>query len=132
MKFRRQFLLFCLVGSIGFVVDSVVLYLCKGLVGLYFGRLFSFSFSVFVTWILNRNMTFADRVSGKSMGQEFAHYWLLMLLGGVVNFCTYAILISHFAFLYEQPVWAIAAGSIAGMGVNLLSSKYLLYRYQCP
>lgn len=130
MKFQRQFLLFGFVGSLGFVVDSGVLYLLKDLVGLYIGRIFSFISAVFVTWILNRNMTFADRTSGKSLGGEFARYFLLMLIGGVVNYGTYVAVISRVATAHDQPIWAVAAGSIAGLGVNLLSSKFMLYRHR--
>lgn len=130
MKFQRQFLLFGLVGSLGFVVDSGVLYLLKDVAGLYMGRVYSFTSAVFVTWILNRNMTFADRTSGYSQVSEFVQYFLLMLLGGAVNYGAYVAMISHFSWAYDQPVWAVAAGSIAGLGVNLVTSKFVLYRHR--
>ena len=128
MKFPRQFLLFGLVGSIGFVVDSTVLYLLRDAVGLYFGRLLSFTTSVFVTWLLNRNLTFAEQRSGKPRHHELAIYFLLMLIGGAVNYGTYAALVSQSTLANQQPIWGVAAGSLAGMVVNLLSSRHLLFK----
>lgn len=130
MKFSRPFFLFAAVGTVGFVVDTSVLYLLKGVVGLYFGRLFSFVVSVFVTWVLNRSVTFADRASRKSKYHEFAIYFLLMTVGGLVNYSIYAGLVSHFSLVHDQPVWGVAAGSVAGLVINLLSSRFLLFRFQ--
>ena len=128
MKFPRQFLLFGLVGSVGFVLDTAVLYLISESVGLYWGRLFSFATSVFVTWILNRNLTFADRRSDKPKHHELIIYFLLMALGGLVNYATYVILILNFTLAHQQPVWGVAAGGVTGMLLNLFSARHFLFK----
>lgn len=130
MKFQQQFILFLLVGTIGFCVDTAVLYLLKDSVGLYGGRVLSFTASVFATWVLNRNLTFSDRTSGKTKHHEFAIYFSLMMLGGLANYSAYALMIFHFKLANAQPVWAVAVGSLAGMGINLCSSRFLLYRFK--
>ena len=127
MNFSKQFFLFGLVGTVGFVVDTTVLYLVRDAVGLYWGRLLSFMTSVLVTWVLNRRLTFADRRSDKPKQQELLIYFLLMSLGGIVNYCTYAFFISHNAMVQQQPAWGIAAGSLAGMLVNLWSARAFLF-----
>lgn len=128
MKFLRQLFLFGFVGSIGFLVDVAVLYILKGLFGLYFGRLFSFISSVLVTWALNRRLTFSDRQSNKVKHHEFALYFLLMCVGGCVNYSIYAILLDNFIYVQQKPVWGVAAGSVAGMFINLFGVSKLIYK----
>ena len=128
MKFPRRLFLFGLVGAIGFTVDTAVLYLVSESVGLYFGRLLSFMTSVLATWILNRNLTFADRRSDKPKYHELTIYFLLMTLGGLVNYSTYAILIHHNTLVHQQPVLGVAAGSLAGMLLNLFSARHFLFK----
>ena len=79
MKVVRELVLFGLVGVIGFLVDSGVLYLLKSSMGLYYGRLVSFFCAVLTTWILNRYLTFSQRASGLSLIHEFSRYFGLML-----------------------------------------------------
>jgi putative flippase GtrA len=128
MKFLRQLFLFGFVGSIGFLVDVAVLYILKESIGLYLGRLFSFTASVLVTWVLNRRVTFAERQSSKVKHHEFTLYFVLMCVGGSVNYSTYAFLLANFIFVQQQPVWGVAAGSIAGMFINLFSVSKLLFK----
>lgn len=127
-SFKRLFL-FAIVGVAGFVVDTVVLYIVRGFAGLYFGRLLSFVTAVFTTWVLNRNLTFRDRVSGTSIHSEFAIYIALMLCGGLVNYGVYAALVSRYESINASPVIGVAAGSLAGMFINLVSSRFLLFRF---
>lgn len=128
MKFLRNFFLFGFVGSIGFLVDVAVLYILKGSMGLYFGRLFSFSASVLITWTLNRRLTFAERQSSKVKHHEFALYFALMCVGGGVNYSIYAFLLANFIFVQQQPAWGVAAGSVAAMFVNLFSVGKLIFK----
>ena len=128
MKVVRELVLFGLVGVIGFLVDSGVLYLLKSSMGLYYGRLVSFICAVLTTWILNRHLTFSQRASGLSLIHEFSRYFGLMLGGGVVNYVTYALLVYFVEFVASQPVWGVAAGSCAGMLVNYLTARFLVFR----
>lgn len=128
MKVIRELVLFGLVGVIGFIVDSGVLYLLKASLGLYYGRLFSFICAVLTTWILNRHLTFSERTSGLSLFQEFSRYLGLMLGGGVVNYASYALLVYFVEFVARQPVWGVAVGSCAGMMVNYLLARFFIFR----
>ncbi|MFV0477881.1 MAG: GtrA family protein [Parahaliea sp.] len=131
IKGLHRILLFALAGVIGFAVDVTLLYASKALLGLYGGRLLSFSGAVLTTWLFNRSLTFADRRSGHSPGREFGSYFALMIIGGAVNYGVYALLVSATLTAGPiEPAWAVAAGSLAGMGVNLLSSRYLLFRFR--
>jgi putative flippase GtrA len=128
MKVVRELVMFGLVGVIGFLVDSGVLYLLKSSMGLYYGRLFSFISAVLTTWILNRHLTFSKRASGLSLFTEFSRYFGLMLGGGVVNYASYALLVYFIEFVARQPVWGVAVGSCAGMMVNYLLARFFIFR----
>ena len=128
MKLARELVLFGVVGVIGFLVDSGVLYLFKSAMGLYYGRLLSFFCAVVTTWLLNRHLTFKQRASGLSVIHEFSRYFGLMLGGGVVNYSSYALLVYFLDFFASQPIWGVAAGSCAGMVVNYLSARFLVFR----
>lgn len=128
MKVIRELFWFGLAGTMGFLVDTGVLYLLKSSLGLYYGRLFSFICAVGATWIMNRHLTFKQRASGLSLPREFSRYLGLMLGGGAVNYVTYALLVYYFAVVANQPVWGVAAGSIAGMMVNYLLARIFVFR----
>ncbi len=128
MKALRELVLFGFAGVMGFIADTGVLYLLKPALGLYYGRLISFICAVVVTWLINRHLTFVKRASGLSLWREFSRYFGLMLGGGLVNYATYALLVSFFEAIASQPVWGVAAGSCTGMLVNYLSAKFLVFR----
>ncbi len=123
----RELFLFGIVGVIGFVVDTGVLYLFKPALGLYAGRLVSFFCAVVTTWLLNRQFTFRLRGSGVTLRREFSRYFVSMLGGGTVNYTCYALLIYFVATVAEQPVWGVAVGSLAGMLVNYLLAKFFVF-----
>lgn len=128
--FIARFLWFGISGIIGFIVDTGILYLLKGSFGLYDARAFSFIAAVFVTWLFNRTITFCNRSSGHSKTREFGIYMALMLAGGSVNYAVYAFMVATVAAAARQPVLGVACGSIAGMTINLVTSRYLLFRHQ--
>lgn len=123
-----EVLLFGAVGAAGFVVDAAVLYLLKGSLGLFGARIPSFLCAVVTTWWLNRTFTFRERSSGLDASTEFRRYLVLMLLGGAVNYLVFALFLALFAIFRAYPVLGVAAGSIAGMGANLVMSRRLLFR----
>lgn len=129
MRFVREIFLFGLVGGIGFLVDSAVLMFARPWLGLFYGRALSFVAAVITTWLLNRRWTFKARSSSMGRGRELCVYFGLMLLGGAVNYAVYAWLVSVSPLAHTYPVLGVAAGSLAGMGVNLLSSRCLLFRF---
>lgn len=125
----RQLLRFGLAGGVGFIVDSLVLYLMLYLgLGFYLGRLISFFCAVWVTWHINRNYSFA---SGPKIVASWREWWLYlsaMAVGGVVNYCAYSAVLMFSITARSHPVYAVAAGSLGGMVVNFISAKWLVFK----
>ncbi|HEX7964303.1 MAG TPA: GtrA family protein [Gammaproteobacteria bacterium] len=123
-----QFLRFALAGCIGFVVDVAVLYaaLWAGL-GYYAGRACSFLVAVAVTWQLNRRYTFSATRTLR-LHSEWFRYLTAMLGGGAVNYACYTVIVASFPKTGLLPAVAVAAGSIAGLMVNFLTSKFWVFR----
>lgn len=128
MSVGRQLPRFALAGTTGFVVDAGVLYaaLAAGL-DYYSGRAVSFFVAVVTTWLINRTWTFgASRT--RPTAAEFARYFAAMSLGGAVNYVTYAIVVSLLPRAAWLPLAAVAAGSIAGLGVNFATARLWVFR----
>ena len=123
----NQFLRFCVVGTIGFVIDAGILQML--VVGAhanpYAARVVSFLAAASATWLVNRRYTFA--VSHKPTRSEWRRYVSLMLLGAVVNYGVFSICIAFWSLATSQPWLGVAVGSIAGMGLNFATSR-LMYR----
>lgn len=128
IKILREIFFFGISGAIGFLVDTAVLYLLLGYCGPYVARAFSFLAAVIVTWLFNRKITFKDKSSCMKPQNEFLSYFVLMLGGGSVNYGLYSWLISTYEIALEYPIIGVAAGSIAGMVVNLATSRFFLFR----
>lgn len=128
---RRQLLLFGISGTIAFLIDAGVLQLLIDGLGAdpYSARLLSFLCAVLFTWQFNRHLTFAEaKQSPRSLWREWLHYLGAQIGGFAFNYGSYALLLLVSATAREWPVLAVAAGSIAGMVVNFLSAKYLVFR----
>jgi len=126
----RQFLRFSMVGAAGYVVDVAVLYLLLyGGLDLYSARVISFLAAATSTWIGNRIFTFT---SGRSQRQtlpgEWATYLGAMTLGGLANYGAYAMLITFLTVFRENPWLAVAAGTSAGLLLNFILARRILYR----
>ncbi len=128
IKILREFFFFGISGIIGFLIDTAVLYLLRGYWGPFIARGFSFFTAVLVTWVFNRGITFKKKRSGMSLKNEFLSYLVLMLGGGVVNYGLYSWLITAYKIVLDNPIIGIAAGSIAGMIINLATSRFILFR----
>jgi putative flippase GtrA len=122
-----QFLKFGVVGTIGFVVDTAVLYagLALGL-GLYGGRAVSYLAAATTTWALNRAWTFRGRGSGPAL-RQWAVFVVVNLVGFAFNYGTYALLVAFVPFVAEHPVLGVAAGSLAGMVGNFVLSRRFVF-----
>ncbi|WP_080745402.1 GtrA family protein [Cupriavidus necator] len=127
-KVATEICSFAFVGVLGFLVDAGVLYLLKAQLGLYWGRAASFLCAASITWIINRSMTFSGRHSGQSMLREYLSYLLLMCGGGAVNYGAYAVSISISTRVAAHPIIGVAIGSLAGLSVNYVSSRFLLFQ----
>lgn len=125
-----EFVRFAAVGTAAFVVDTAVLYLAlwAGL-GLYSGRVVSYLVAATFTWYGNRRFTFVSHAHGApAVTAEWARFLLANLIGGAVNYATYALLISSLLIARTHPVLGVAAGALAGLTVNFIASKFVVFR----
>jgi len=126
----RQFFLFSIVGTISFVIDAGTLRLGMSLLGLgyYEGRVLSFLTAAVSGYLMNRRFTFtaAPRKPGAKQG---ALYVLMMTAGFAVNYGTYAMALMLHPLVRDYPELGVAAGSIAGLGVNYLSARFVVFRH---
>lgn len=129
-KLFVELLYFSMSGIFGFIVDSSILYALKIEFGLYVARLVSFFCAVMVTWYFNRVFTYRNRFSNTKIGKEISSYFLLMLIGGAINYGVYVIAVSQFDLISMHPIIAVALGSIAGMLVNWITSRTLLFKFE--
>ena len=122
-----QFLMFGTVGTVGFLVDTALVYAMRRQLGLYAAGLVSYLVAASVTWALNRAWTFRGRGGGPAH-----HQWVRFLavnLGGfTLNRGTYALLVTFVPFCADHPVLAVAAGAIAGMFLNFGLARTIVFR----
>ena len=128
---KAQFTRFAMIGTAAFVVDTAVLYtgLTLGL-GFYWGRALSYFVAATFTWYGNRRITFVQTKAhgAGAIVAEWALFLLANLVGGAVNYGTYAVLVSLVPAVRIYPVLGVAAGAIAGLGINFTLSRLLVFR----
>lgn len=124
-----QGLRFGVVGTIGFVVDTAAVYTLHFLSGLdlYSAGAAAYVVAATVTWALNRAWTFRG-ASREKPARQWALFLAVQLIGFALNRGTYAALVTFLPLAATHPVIAVAAGSIAGMGVNFLTARTLVFR----
>lgn len=123
----ETFLRFGMVGTIGFVVDTAVLYVgfWSGL-GLLGGRIASYLVAATVTWYLHRRFTF--RAAVPPSFAEWGRFLVSNALGGLVNVGIYWALVLAVPFCARYPVVAVAFGAIAGLAINYTLSRRVVFR----
>jgi putative flippase GtrA len=125
----RQIILFGISGVAGYIVDASVTILLEQLVGVYVARIPAFVGAVTLTWIMNRSFTFKGYdPHHPSLLVEYAHYVSLMVAGLAVNYLTYAVSITYLQHLDYGVLVCVGLGSLAGMFVNFITSKKLLFK----
>jgi putative flippase GtrA len=125
---RGRFMRFAVVGATGFFVDAALLsvLISQGL-GVYSARLASFPAAVTWTWLLNRLWGFRDDRTHRAT-REWARYVAVQTFGALVNFLVYSVLLaSIFNERTELAIYALAAGSAAGMIVNYVGAAALVF-----
>jgi putative flippase GtrA len=129
----RQFLYFSAAGAVSFIVDAATLYLVMRELGagLYEGRVLSYIVAATFSWMLNRNYTFRSRRSSNRL-VEWGRFLTANTIGGVVNYVTYALLVATFATAAAYPTIGVAAGSLAGLVVNFIASRRVVFRERGP
>jgi putative flippase GtrA len=122
-----QFLRFGTVGVAGFVVDTATVYATMGTLGLYGAGAVAYLTAASANWLFNRLWTFRGSGSGPAHRQWLA-FLATNLLGFTLNRGTYFVLDTSSVTCAAQPVWAVAAGAIAGMFVNFHLSRSVVFR----
>ena len=123
---RELFLRFSLVGVAGFLVDAGALTLALSLgADLYLGRLFSFFYAVTATWYMNRIYTFASR--DPRLLREWGRFVSANAVGGLINYATYALLVTTVRLFADYPITAVGMGSMAGLLWNFTVSHNLVF-----
>ena len=115
------------VGGVGFLLDSATVYASRAALGLYGAGVLAYFVAATGNWLLNRVWTFRGRGSGPAH-RQWAAFLAANLVGFVLNRGTYAILVTVSALCARQPVYAIAAGAIAGLFTNFSLSRRLVFK----
>ena len=125
---QRQFLSFAAIGAAAFLVDAGVLYFGLHALGLgfYAGRLLSWTSAATFTWYLNRRLTFRTAARERPW-RQWGRFLIANSVGGLVNYGVYAALVATVPWVREWPVAGVAAGSLAGLGVNFIASRRLVF-----
>ena len=125
---HRRLLAFALVGTVGFLVDAGVVLGLTGLgLGVLAAQAVAFAVAVTVTWLGNRSWTFRDRAGRHTLPQEWARYCSANVVGWVVNNGVYGLLVLAVPFVAREPVWAVAAGSLAGLAFNYTATRRVVF-----
>ena len=122
-----QFLMFGSVGTVGFMADTATVYATRHALGLYGAGAAAYLVAATVTWLLNRSWTFRG-LGGGAVHQQWARFLVFNLFGFTINRGTYAVLVTFVPLCARQPVFAVAAGSIAGMFLNFNLSRTMVFR----
>lgn len=126
------FMRFCCVGLLGFIVDFGVLTSIVGLgANKIAGKFVSFSVAVVATWLVNRLWTFRGHSGAKrSLAREFGSYLSVQSVGFAANFTVYSATIFSVSLKNAelQLLLASIAGTAAGLVINYLGAKHLVFR----
>jgi putative flippase GtrA len=124
-----QFVKFGVVGTTGFLVDYAFVYTTHFVFGL--GLIPAGILSFFVAgssnWFLNRMWTFSGASKGR-IHDEWLRYLATNVAGFGINRGVYVALIASSTLCNLHPVLALAAGCIAGLGVNFVMSRRMVFR----
>lgn len=125
-KLSTKFIKFCIVGTIGFLTEALIIHLVKVIYPdfLLYVRFISFPAALAVTWLLNRIFVFE---SGNSKIKEVSKYALVQTFGAILNILVYTLLLLLSDFFVEYPVLALAAGSAVALFSNYFLSKHWVF-----
>jgi putative flippase GtrA len=123
-----RFLRFAAVGVVAAGVDMAAVELAVRLLGLdlYSARVLSYLCAATAAWWLNRRIAFADRSSNNRLA-EWARYLAANLLGGLINYGVYAVLVTALPVFAAHPFLAVGVGSLAGMMANFAMSQRFVF-----
>lgn len=126
-KFSKSFIKFCVVGSIGFFVEAIIIETIKHLIPsfLVYVRLLSFPTALLITWALNRMFVFESK---KSRTKEIIKYTIVQSTGAFLNIAIYTVLLITNSFFREYPLIALGIGSGVALISNYTLSKSWVFK----
>lgn len=122
-----QFLMFGTVGVLGWMVDTATVYALRGTLGLYGAGMVSYLVAASCNWLCNRLWTFRGHGDGPAH-RQWARFLGANIFGFILNRGAYVLLVTFVALCARQPIYATAAGAVAGMFVNFGLSRTLVFR----
>jgi len=125
-----RFLLFAAVGTAGFVVNEIALWLVHHLTALdyYTSQIPAFFVAVTFTWWGNRMLTFREHAARASVLREWAKFVAANGLGAAANYALYVSLLRFAPPPADNPYLALAAGTLFGLVFNFTLSKRFVFR----
>jgi putative flippase GtrA len=123
-----QFLMFGLVGLIGFVIDTATVYALRHAVGLYVAGLIAYFTAATGTWLCNRLWTFRHSARTDPWHVQWGRFLTANLGGFAINRGVYFLLVTVWELAARQPVIAVFAGALAGMTLNFNLSRKVVFR----
>ena len=120
-----RFARFLVAGGVGFIADAAALTLLLELtpLGPFVSRLGSIGFALFVTWLVNRNLTFSP--SSRGPVREGMRYGGVGVSTSILNYVIYSGLL--FAWPTLAPLAALVAASVAAMALSYLGYTRLVF-----
>jgi putative flippase GtrA len=113
-------------GLFGLVLDIATVYALRGALGLYLAGILAYFVAATGNWALNRVWTFRGQGDDPAH-RQWAKFLIVNLAGLVLNRGTYALLITFIPACAAEPAYAVAAGALAGMGVNFILTRRLVF-----
>jgi putative flippase GtrA len=127
----KQFLKFAFVGSIGFLVDALLLliFVYKLNIDISISRIFSFFFAVLITWFLNRKFTFSQDSKFKKR-KEYIYYFSIQSTGALLNYIIFIVLVYSSKIFEDYLILALALASIIVMFFNFFMVKRIYFEFK--
>lgn len=121
-----DFIRFGIVGTMGFCCDTATVYALRTLVDLYVAGTVAFIVTASFTWAVNRIWTFRHRRHGV-MHTQWLKFLATNLIGFTFNRGVFFTMITLSLLCRREPVFAVALGSLAGLGFNYFFSKRFVF-----
>jgi putative flippase GtrA len=123
---NADFIRFGIIGGFGFVWDTATVYALRGLVGIYVAGACAFLVAGTANWALNRLWTFRhlDHIAAH---RQLIRFLLANSVGFTFNRGTFFALVSVSPLCHAQPVFAVMAGTAAGLCFNYFLSRKFVF-----
>ena len=128
IRLLAQFIMFGMVGLVGFVIDTTTVYALRHAVGLYAAGVAAYFTAATGTWFCNRSWTFRGLTGTDRWYVQWMRFLAANLSGFVVNRGVYALLVTFVDVAAREPVIAVFCGAVAGIMLNFNLSRKVVFR----